>query len=172
MSHVMMAGGAVPSDQMRGDLDLGRMERVLRRQLFFVCLVLLAAVDGAHGQMGRQNTWSARTSAGRTFIGTWTAAAGSATGTAAGTWTLVDAQGKTLASGVWTAAKSPAGWTGSWRAANSASKAEYSGTWSAGVDLKADAPVADLFAKAVQAVVGGTWRAGRQSGQWSIRGAQ
>ena len=168
----MMAGGAVASDRMRGDLDLGRMGRVLRSQLFLVCLVLLAAVSGSHGQMGRQNTWSARTSAGRTFIGTWTAAAGPTSGTASGTWTLVNEQGKTLASGVWTAAKSPSGWTGSWRAANSVSKTEYSGTWSAGVDLKADAPVADLFAKAAQAVVSGTWRAGRQSGQWSIRAAQ
>ena len=144
----------------------------LRWTLCLTLGLLLAAAVGSGAQLGRQNTWVARTSAGRTFTGTWTAAAGPTSGTAAGAWTLVDAQGKTLARGVWTAAKSPTGWAGSWRAANSGSKTEYSGTWSAGVDLKADAPLADLFAKAVEATVGGTWQAGRQSGQWSIRAAK
>jgi hypothetical protein len=51
----------------------------------------------------------------------------------------------------------------------SGSKTEYSGTWSTRVDLTPDAQFADLFALAVKAVVSGDWRAGRQSGAWSIR---
>jgi hypothetical protein len=81
----------------------------------------------------------------------------------------MDASGTPVTSGGWSAAKSPTGWTGAWRAAVSGSKAEYSGTWSADVDLKADAGFADLFKMAVQTVVSGTWRAGGQSGAWSIR---
>ena len=41
--------------------------------------------------------------------------------------------------------------------------------WSADVDLKPDAGFADLFKMAVQTVVSGSWRAGGQSGVWSIR---
>ncbi|MBA2302052.1 MAG: hypothetical protein H0W08_05410 [Acidobacteria bacterium] len=89
--------------------------------------------------------------------------------TVTGTWTLVDAKGITVRRGGWSAAKTPAGWTGAWRAAVSGSKAEYSGTWSAGGDLKPDARFADLFELAVQTVVSGNWRAGSQSGAWSIR---
>ena len=102
-------------------------------------------------------------------MGTWTAVAGPPTGAVTGTWTLVDAKGQTVMRGGWSAAKSPAGWTGAWRAAASGGKTEYSGAWSADVDLKADARFADLFEKALQTVVSGNWRAGRQSGAWSIR---
>ena len=82
---------------------------------------------------------------------------------------MIDANGRPVTNGGWSAAKSRTGWTGAWRAAVSGSKGEYSGTWSAGVDLKADARFADLFKTAVQTVVSGNWRAGGQSGAWSIR---
>ncbi|HJR60906.1 MAG TPA: hypothetical protein VJ813_15960 [Vicinamibacterales bacterium] len=72
-------------------------------------------------------------------------------------------------SGGWSAAKSRTEWTGAWRGAVSGSKTEYSGTWSAGVDLEPDAGFPNLFKMAVQTVVSGKWRAGRQSGAWSIR---
>jgi hypothetical protein len=149
--------------------------------LLILCLPFLVALEGsgAHArlleslkdeaQVGRQNTWSARSSTGRTLAGTWTAVADPKTGTVTGTWTVIDANRKTLMRGGWSAAKSPSGWTGAWRAAPSGSKTEYSGTWSASVDLKPDAPLADLFETAVQKVVSGNWRAGAQSGAWSIR---
>jgi hypothetical protein len=152
-----------------------------RKPRLVLCLLCLVAVEGsgAHagvlqgtaraGQSARPNTWSARSSTGLTVGGTWTVIADPTTGTVSGTWTLVDARGRTVTRGGWSAAKSPAGWTGSWRAAASGSAAEYSGSWSAGVDLKADARFADLFEMAVQTVVSGNWRAGRQSGTWSIR---
>ena len=157
---------------------------MLRKPFLLVCLLLLAAIDvsrsqavvrqGASGiaQSNPSGTWSAKSSSGLTLMGTWTAVPDTATGTVTGTWTLVDAQGKTLADGGWSAAKSPDRWTGAWRAVISGREGEYSGTWTASVDLKAGARLVDLFEKAAQAVVGGTWRAGRQSGVWSIRASK
>ena len=151
------------------------------RKSFLPCLLLLAAVDVSGGpavlrqdaagnaQGNPSGSWSARTSRGLTLMGTWTAVPDSTSGTVTGTWTLVDAQGTPVANGSWSAAKSPARWTGAWRAVVAGRDGEYSGTWSADVDLKVDAPFVDLFAVAVQTVVSGNWRAGSQSGAWSIR---
>ena len=153
----------------------------MRKALLVLYLLFLVAFDGSGmqattpqggadgGQSGRPNTWSARSSTGRTVAGTWTVVADPKTGSVTGTWTLVDADGRAVMRGRWSAAKSRTAWTGAWRAAVSGSKTEYSGTWSTGVDLKPDAPFADLFKMAVQTAVSGTWRAGRQSGVWSIR---
>ena len=152
-----------------------------RQPLLVLCLLLVVALEGSSlqagalqsraggGQLGRQNTWSARSRTGRTLGGTWTAITDPTTGTVTGTWTVIDANGRPVTNGGWSAAKSPTGWTGAWRAAASGSKDEYSGTWSASVNLKADARFADLFKMAVQTVVSGNWRAGGQSGAWSIR---
>ena len=114
-------------------------------------------------------TWSASSQTGLTLKGTWTAAADAKTGAVTGTWTLDDAKGKTIRRGGWSAAKSVDGWSGAWRAVVTGSKGEYAGTWSASVDLKEDARFADLFELALKTIVSGSWRAGRQSGAWSIR---
>lgn len=128
------------------------------------------SVEAADGQLGRQNTWSARSSTGRTLTGTWTAnPPDPKTGDITGTWTVIDAKGKPVARGGWSAAKALKGWTGAWRAIVSGSKQEYSGSWSADIDLKPNARFAELFEAAVKSAVSGTWRAGRQSGGWSIR---
>ena len=146
-----------------------------------VCALLLAAVDisGAqvtarqdsarHVQSNRSGTWAAKTSTGVTLMGTWTAEPDSTGSTVIGTWTIADAQGKPVANGAWSAAKSPDRWTGAWRSAMAGRNGEYSGTWTSRVDLKGNATFADLFEQAVQDVVSGTWRAGGQSGAWSIR---
>ena len=151
------------------------------KPLLLLCLVWVAAHEGlapqagapqvpaVYGQGARSNTWSARSSTGRTLAGTWTATVEPKAGTVTGTWTLDDAKGKAVARGGWSAAKSRKGWSGAWRAVVSGSKTEYAGTWSAGVDLEPDAGFADLFKMAAQTVVSGGWRAGRQSGAWSIR---
>jgi hypothetical protein len=90
-------------------------------------------------------------------------------GAVTGTWTVVNEQGKTMMGGGWSATKAPNGWTGNWRAAVSGRKDEYSGAWSADVELKANGSLTDLLAQGVETIVSGTWRAGRQSGTWSIR---
>jgi hypothetical protein len=148
--------------------------------LFLFGGLFLAAVDASHAQAGvrldtarnapskREGSWSAATSNGQTLMGTWTAVL-DPTGTVTGTWALEDAQGNARAAGAWSAAKSPQEWTGAWRAVISGRDGEYSGTWTAAVGGKPDTPLADLFEKALQAVVSGTWRVGGRSGAWSIR---
>ena len=144
------------------------------------CLMLLAAVDVASGQAVvrrdsasiAQNwfgTWSARASSGLTLVGTWTAIPNATTGTVTGTWTLANAEGKEVASGAWSAATSPERWTGGWRAVIAGRAGEFSGTWTADGDLKVGRSFADLFEKAVENVVSGSWRTGGRSGAWSIR---
>lgn len=152
--------------------------------LFVLPLLFLIAIEGsgvqARGhqaasgtvQKSWEGTWAATSGTGITLQGTWTAVADPKTGALTGTWTLDDAKRKAVMGGAWSAAKSPEGWTGAWRAVVSGRKGEYSGTWSASVDLKPDASFADLFERAVKSAVSGGWRAGRQSGAWSIRASK
>ena len=157
----------------------------MRRKPFcHLCLLLLAAINLSGAQAAaRQDTsgtaqskqsgaWSARASTGLTLMGTWTAVLDTTKGTVTGMWTLGDGQGRTVANGGWSAAKSPTQWTGAWRAIVAGRDGEYSGTWTAGVGLKGDARFVDLFEKAVEAVVSGTWKTGGHSGAWSIRAAK
>ena len=151
------------------------------RALFLFLLIALGAVTAslsaeqdATGTARRAvpNTWAATSSSGLKLAGAWTATEDQKTGTVTGTWTVFDGQGRTVASGAWSAAKSPTGWSGSWRAAAAGRPGEYSGTWAARVDIKGSARFSDLFAKAIETVVSGTWRAGGQSGAWSIQAFQ
>jgi len=146
------------------------------KPLLAVCLILSAAYaaeagEQAAGHLGGAgvNTWAARSSTGLMLGGTWTATEDKKTGAVTGTWTLLDAQGRTAARGAWSAAKSPSGWTGNWRAVAAGRSGEYSGTWTARLDLEPAAPFADMFAKALEAAVSGTFRAGGVSGSWTIR---
>jgi hypothetical protein len=147
--------------------------------LILTLMFLLAPLAEADGQTGagapgprRVNTWAARSSSGVTLGGTWTVNEPQKPDAVAGAWTLLDAQGRTAAAGGWSAAKSSAGWTGDWRAAVAGRPGEYTGTWTAKVDLKPAAPFADLFAKAIEAAVSGTFRTGAQSGAWTIQVAR
>lgn len=117
------------------------------------------------------STWSATTSNGRSFAGTWTGEADSSGSAASGSWTLEDGAGNIVLSGTWSATKSPKGWSGAWRAFVTGGKGEYAGTWSANVRLKPNGGFAELFEAAVQEAVGGGWRTGPYSGSWSIRAA-
>jgi hypothetical protein len=134
-----------------------------------LCLRAAVPQSSSGVQSGREGSWSATSRTGLTLKGTWTAVADPKTGAVTGTWTLDGAQGKTAMRGGWSAAKSPKGWTGAWRAVVTGRKGEYSGSWDATVDLKPDAPFAGLFELALKDVVSGGWRAGGQSGAWSIR---
>jgi hypothetical protein len=157
-----------------GDLNLmAKANARSRKPIFLLCLVFLVAVAAsgaaANAQSVRPNTWGATSSSGLTLMGTWPAVPDTASGTVTGTWTLFDAEGRMVTGGAWSASKSPAGWSGNWRAVLDGNESKYSGAWSAAVDLKADAGLSDLFEKAVQSVVSGKWRAGRQSGAWAIQ---
>lgn len=157
-----------------------RGRAVLRTQVFVSCLLLFPAVASSAAQatgrveaivLGRDTlsgTWSA-SNGSATFMGTWTAVPDTARGTVIGTWTLVDAQGATLALGGWSAAKAPTAWTGRWRATIAGRDGEYSGTWRSTADLKPSARFVDLFEKAAQTIVRGTWAGLGRSGAWSVR---
>jgi hypothetical protein len=154
---------------------------VFRNPIVLLSLLVLAAIDASSAQSAaRQDTsrvarsqltgtWSARSASGVTLMGTWTAIPDTANSTITGTWKLIDAQSRMVAEGGWSAAKSPTQWAGAWRAIVAGRDGEYSGKWTAGTDLKGNARFADLFEKAAQTVVSGTWSAGSQSGAWSIR---
>ena len=145
-----------------------------------VCLLLIAAAgpSGAQGLVrldsaalvrgARFGTWSA-TNGKSTFIGTWTAVPDTTNGTVTGTWTLAGAEGKTVAFGGWSAIKASDRWTGAWRANVTGRGGEYSGSWTSSVDLKPTTRFAEMFEKAAQAIVSGTWSMGTQTGAWSIR---
>ena len=116
----------------------------------------------------RNGSWSAASANGQTLMGTWTAALDTS-GTVTGTWELTDAQGRTLAQGGWSAAKAPDTWIGGWRAVVTGKEGEYAGTWTADAGDTTSTKLADLFAKALQTIVSGTWRTDQRSGAWSIR---
>lgn len=148
------------------------MKSILAAALILAVAATAAnAGEQASGAQGgsRANAWAARSSTGLTLGGTWTATEDAKTGAVTGTWTLVDAQGRIVRRGAWSAAKAASGWTGSWRAIVEGQSGEYSGTWTARVDLKPAARFADMFAKALEAAVSGTFRAGGVSGSWTIQ---
>jgi len=143
-------------------------------RLLLVCLLSLAVVGETRAQTSAPDTaakpwgnWSARNSSGNTFTGAWTAVPDPKGGTVTGTWTLVDGQGKTVAYGAWSAAKAPTGWSGAWRAIAAGRTEEFSGTWTG--DLKVNAAFGDMFEKAIDAAINGTWQMGKQYGSWAIR---
>jgi hypothetical protein len=151
---------------------MNQLNRRFQVVLIFGLLLTATMQTHAGGQASGQrpvSTWAARSGSGQTFGGTYTATEDAKTGAVTGSWTLLDAQGRSLASGAWSAAKSPSGWTGNWRAVAVGRPGEYTGTWTASPGLKGSARFADLFAKAAQSAVSGTWRARGQSGSWTIQ---
>jgi hypothetical protein len=117
------------------------------------------------------STWSARTSSGRTFEGTWTIDPGSSATAVSGTWTLRDPTGKTDLRGTWSAEKFTTGWHGVWRAAVDGKSDGYAGSWTAAFSAAHDAPLIELFEASVKDVIRGVWSAGGHSGSWTIRAA-
>lgn len=150
---------------------------MLSKTFFLVCLTLLLTTGRSDAQAvvfqdsagHRLNTWTARTNNGVALTGTWTIAPGVSDGTVRGTWTLVDANGETRAAGTWSAAKSANEWIGSWRATVDQRAGEFGGTWSARVKLNASSQLSALFESALNAVVGGRWWFGNNTGMWSVR---
>ena len=151
---------------------------MLAKRLLVVGVLVMATTEttraqvradtASHAPSNRNGSWSAVTNSGLTLMGTWTAVLDTA-GTVTGTWALINAQGGTVAEGGWSAAKAPDKWTGPWRATVSGRQGEFSGTWAAAVDGRSNAPLADLFQKALRTIVSGTWAVNQQSGAWSIR---
>ena len=141
---------------------------MLRKALLYLCLISQPVVAAA--QTSYSGNWSANSTSGAMFRGTWTAVPDTNGTTVHGTWTLLNAEGAKGAEGLWSAAKAPTGWSGAWRAKVTGHAEEYTGTWTSTADLK-DGRFTDLFEKAIQAAVSGTWHMAEKSGAWSIRAA-
>ncbi|HEY7217974.1 MAG TPA: SH3 domain-containing protein [Candidatus Binatia bacterium] len=118
------------------------------------------------------SSWSARSSDGRTFNGTWSVAPSSTEKSASGGWTLSNASGTTVMRGTWTADKHSTGWNGVWRASVEGREKEFSGSWSAEFPYVHNAPFKALFAAAAKEAIRGLWTGGSESGSWSIRAAK
>ena len=118
------------------------------------------------------STWSARSSDGQVFEGTWTLAPSSNRREASGGWTLMDKNGATVMRGSWLAEKHETGWNGVWRATVEGRPGERSGSWSAEFPHMRDAAFADLFAAAAKETLRGLWTGGAASGSCSIRYAK
>ena len=116
-----------------------------------------------------RGTWAASSGSGQRLAGAWTAEAHPESGGATGTWALYDAAGKILMQGGWSASKSLKAWDGAWRASIAGRTGEYSGTWTAQTPLKPETSLVQMLESALRAVVTGTWKAGGNSGSWSIR---
>ena len=128
-----------------------------------VCSTVIASGAELRG------SWSASSSAGQTFGGSWTAEAHQESGGVTGSWALYDASGKILLRGGWSASKSSQAWTGAWRATVTGRDGGYSGTWTAATPLPAKSPMVEMLESALRAALTGTWKSGAHSGSWSIR---
>jgi hypothetical protein len=115
------------------------------------------------------STWSARTSEGRIFSGTWTVAPNATNENAAGAWTLNGPNGSMMMRGTWTADKHSTGWNGVWHASAEGRETEYAGSWSADFPHMRDVRFSELFAAAAKQAINGLWTGGSESGSWSIR---
>jgi hypothetical protein len=127
------------------------------------------AKDAFKEKKSSSSTWSARTSGGRTFNGTWNVALNSTDQSASGAWTLTNATGATITRGTWSAEKHATGWNGTWRATVEGREAEYAGSWSAEFPHVRNARFAELFEAAAKEAIRGLWTGGSESGSWSIR---
>ena len=118
------------------------------------------------------STWSARTSNGRGFEGTWSVEADTSSENLAGTWTLYDGAGKLILHGIWSAQKFSTGWSGIWHATAENRQGDYGGSWTADFPHRRDARFGEIFEAAARDAVRGIWNAGDLSGSWLIRAAQ
>ena len=120
-------------------------------------------------RFGARSAWTANTRSGASLGGTWSGEIDLSAGTASGTWTLRDGAGRIVLHGTWSAVKEDREWRGDWRARIVGQPKERSGSWSAQLQLSPGAPLAELFERALQQAVSGTWQSAGQSGGWSIR---
>jgi hypothetical protein len=120
----------------------------------------------------QRSTWSVRTTAGRTFEGSWTVEPASSADKASGTWTLGEGIDKIVLRGTWSAQKFSTGWSGTWRATLEGQKREFTGSWTADFPQARETSIGELFATAARDAIRGIWSADGDSGSWSLRASQ
>jgi hypothetical protein len=123
-------------------------------------------------EYSQRSTWSARTTAGRIFEGSWTVAPAASADKASGTWTLGEGLDKTLLRGTWSAQKFSTGWSGTWRATVEGQKREVTGSWTADFPQARETSIGELFSTVARDAIRGIWSADGDSGSWSLRAAK
>lgn len=118
------------------------------------------------------STWSATTSNGRRFEGTWSVDPDASGDKAAGTWTLYDGAGTLILRGTWSAEKFSTGWNGNWHASAENRQGDYRGSWTTDLPRGHEGRLGELFEAAAHDAIRGIWSSADLSGSWLIRAAQ
>lgn len=142
------------------------------RAVHVLLAALLVACTAAAQQPspGLHGTWTA-TSGSQTFGGTWGAEISPREPDyAQGYWTLLNASGERIAQGTWTARKVASRWHGTWTARTSQG-GSFSGSWDADMSNSKDKTFVDMLTRTLEKEVSGSWRSGRLSGNWWLKGA-
>lgn len=88
---------------------------------------------------------------------------------AQGYWTLVNDAGERMMQGTWSAQKIAGRWQGNW-AARTGQGGSFAGTWDADMAGTQDKTFADMVTRTMEKEVAGSWRSGRYSGSWWLKG--
>jgi hypothetical protein len=126
----------------------------------------------AFKEQSQRSSWSARTTTGRTFEGSWTVEPASSADKASGTWALGEVFDKTVLRGTWSAQKFSTGWSGTWRATVEGQKREFTGSWTADFPQARETSIGELFSTVVRDAIRGIWSADGDSGSWALRAAK
>jgi Bacterial SH3 domain len=126
----------------------------------------------AFKEQSQRSSWSALSTTGRTFEGSWTVEPASSADKASGTWTLGEGLDKTVLRGTWSAQKFSTGWSGTWRATVEGQKREFTGSWTADFPQAREPSIGQLFSTMARDAIRGIWSAENDSGSWAIRTAK
>jgi hypothetical protein len=126
----------------------------------------------AFKEQSQRSTWSALTTTGRSFEGSWTVEPASSADKASGTWILGEGLDKTVLRGTWSAQKFSTGWSGIWRAMVEGQKREFTGSWTADFPQARETTIGELFSTVARDAIRGIWSADNDSGSWAIRAAK
>jgi hypothetical protein len=140
-------------------------------RLVLLLTIAVAVVEAAsQSTVQLRGSWRA-TAGARVFQGTWTATLDPKTpNLAQGSWTVIEGS-RILLQGTWAAEKQRAVWRGSWsalRASAPSGSPPITGTWQANVKDSSIDTLAQMLQHTAQAQIGGTWRSGGMTGNWSL----
>jgi len=117
-------------------------------------------------------SWTATAVSNQIFGGTWSAEASLHNpNRALGSWTLIDGAGDVILEGTWSAQKLGQRWQGTWTARPRKGQL-LSGSWTADATSPTTESLAEMLKSTATKEVTGSWRSGRNQGNWSLKGPQ
>jgi hypothetical protein len=113
-----------------------------------------------------RGNWTATADPTQIFRGTWSAQTSAHSPNAArGSWTLLNQASEIVLQGTWSASKLREGWQGTWTAKTPNGR-PFSGTWTAELADFSGNKFQEMLERTVVREVAGSWRTGRQHGNW------